>query len=72
MSMQSTCLERLGGEKMVNPKLQETTLIQQLFGGRLKSKVPFVAFNTAIWRWHGEEIWCISFFVLGRHTCVLC
>lgn len=42
MSMQSTCLERLGGEKVVNPKLQETTLIQQLFGGRLKSKVPFI------------------------------
>lgn len=39
MSMQSICLEDLGGEKEVNPKLQETTLIQQLFGGRLKSKV---------------------------------
>ncbi|KAJ4770029.1 Ubiquitin carboxyl-terminal hydrolase 15 [Rhynchospora pubera] len=39
MSMQSTCLEGLGGEKVVNPKLQETTLIQQIFGGRLKSKV---------------------------------
>ncbi|XP_072978403.1 ubiquitin C-terminal hydrolase 15-like [Typha angustifolia] len=39
MSMQSTCLEALGGEKEVDPRLQETTLIQQIFGGRLKSKV---------------------------------
>ncbi|XP_078176698.1 ubiquitin-specific protease 15 [Carex rostrata] len=39
MSMQSTYLEGLGGEKVVNPKLQETTLIQQIFGGRLRSKV---------------------------------
>ncbi|XP_072960627.1 ubiquitin C-terminal hydrolase 15-like [Typha angustifolia] len=38
-SMQSTCLEGLGGEKQVDPRLQETTLIQQIFGGRLKSKV---------------------------------
>ncbi|XP_008783949.3 LOW QUALITY PROTEIN: ubiquitin carboxyl-terminal hydrolase 15-like [Phoenix dactylifera] len=39
MSMQSTCLEGFGGEKEVDPKLQETTLVQQIFGGRLKSKV---------------------------------
>ncbi|KAJ8493902.1 hypothetical protein OPV22_015623 [Ensete ventricosum] len=39
MSMQSVCLEGLGGEKEVDPRLQETTLIQQIFGGRLKSKV---------------------------------
>ncbi|KAJ6793696.1 putative ubiquitin carboxyl-terminal hydrolase 15 [Iris pallida] len=39
MSMQSICLEGVGGEKEVNPRLQETTLIQQIFGGRLKSKV---------------------------------
>ncbi|ONK81132.1 uncharacterized protein A4U43_C01F25640 [Asparagus officinalis] len=39
MSMQSICLEGLGGEKEVSPGLQETTLIQQIFGGRLKSKV---------------------------------
>nr|XP_019707413.1 ubiquitin carboxyl-terminal hydrolase 15 isoform X3 [Elaeis guineensis] len=39
MSMQSTCLEEFGGEKEVDPKLQETTLVQQIFGGRLKSKV---------------------------------
>lgn len=39
MSMQSVCLEGLGGEKEVDPWLQETTLIQQIFGGRLKSKV---------------------------------
>ncbi|CAM0946006.1 unnamed protein product [Alopecurus aequalis] len=39
MSMQAACLDGLGGEKQVEASLQETTLIQQMFGGRLKSKV---------------------------------
>ncbi|KAK1322421.1 Ubiquitin carboxyl-terminal hydrolase 15 [Acorus calamus] len=39
MSMQSIFLESLGGEKQVDSRLQETTLIQQIFGGRLRSKV---------------------------------
>ncbi|XP_039834931.1 ubiquitin carboxyl-terminal hydrolase 15-like isoform X2 [Panicum virgatum] len=39
MSMQAACLDGLGGEKHVEPSLQETTVIQQMFGGRLKSKV---------------------------------
>ncbi|XAR68212.1 Ubiquitinyl hydrolase 1 [Bertholletia excelsa] len=38
-SMQSICLEGLGGENVVDPILQETTFIQHTFGGRLKSKV---------------------------------
>lgn len=38
-SMQSICLERLGGEDVVDPRLQETTFIQHTFGGRLRSKV---------------------------------
>jgi len=38
-SMQSICLEGLGGEKKVDPRLQETTFIQHTFGGRLQSKV---------------------------------
>ncbi|CAN7134163.1 unnamed protein product [Brassica rapa subsp. narinosa] len=38
-SMQSICLERLGGETKVDPRLQETTLVQHMFGGRLRSKV---------------------------------
>lgn len=38
-SMQSICLEGLGGEKKVDPRLQETTFIQYTFGGRLRSKV---------------------------------
>ncbi|KAK8507563.1 hypothetical protein V6N13_141581 [Hibiscus sabdariffa] len=38
-SMQSICLERLGGEHKVDLKLQETTFIQHTFGGRLLSKV---------------------------------
>lgn len=39
MSMQAVCLEDQGGEKKVDSGLQETTLVQQIFGGRLKSKV---------------------------------
>ncbi|KAE8124593.1 hypothetical protein FH972_019460 [Carpinus fangiana] len=38
-SMQSICLEGLGGENKVDPILQETTFIQHIFGGRLRSKV---------------------------------
>lgn len=38
-SMQSICLEGLGGESRVDPRLQETTFIQHTFGGRLMSKV---------------------------------
>lgn len=38
-SMQSICLEGLGGENKVDAGLQETTFIQQTFGGSLKSKV---------------------------------
>ncbi|XP_044501075.1 ubiquitin carboxyl-terminal hydrolase 15 [Mangifera indica] len=38
-SMQSICLEGLGGESRVDPRLQETTFIQHTFGGRLLSKV---------------------------------
>ncbi|OWM81022.1 ubiquitin carboxyl-terminal hydrolase 15-like isoform X1 [Punica granatum] len=38
-SMQSICLEGLGGERKVDPKLQETTFIQHTFGGRLRSRV---------------------------------
>ncbi|CAN8312356.1 unnamed protein product [Cochlearia groenlandica] len=38
-SMQFICLERLGGETKVDPRLQETTLVQHMFGGRLRSKV---------------------------------
>ncbi|CAH9127005.1 unnamed protein product [Cuscuta epithymum] len=38
-SMQSICLEGLGGERACEPRLQETTFIQHTFGGRLRSKV---------------------------------
>ncbi|KAI3765220.1 hypothetical protein L2E82_15248 [Cichorium intybus] len=38
-SMQSICLEGLGGEDVVDPKLQETTFVQHTFGGQLRSKV---------------------------------
>ena len=46
-SMQSICLERLGGEHKVDPRLQETTFIQHTFGGRLRSKV-FIAISLCL------------------------
>ncbi|XP_027341225.1 ubiquitin carboxyl-terminal hydrolase 15 isoform X2 [Abrus precatorius] len=44
-SMQSICLEGHGGEKKVDPRLQETTFIQHTFGGRLQSKVKCLNCN---------------------------
>lgn len=44
--MQSICLEGLGGEKKVDPRLQETTFIQHTFGGHLQSKVHITCFIT--------------------------
>ncbi|XP_075495361.1 ubiquitin carboxyl-terminal hydrolase 15-like [Primulina tabacum] len=38
-SLQSICLERLGGEKAIDPWLQNTTFVQHTFGGLLRSKV---------------------------------
>ncbi|KAI4337216.1 hypothetical protein L6164_015661 [Bauhinia variegata] len=38
-TMQSVCLDEFGGEKAVSPNLQETTLIQHIFGGHLQSQV---------------------------------
>ncbi|KAI3452948.1 hypothetical protein Pfo_009611 [Paulownia fortunei] len=38
-SMQSICLEGLGEENVVDPRMQDTTFIQHTFGGRLRSKV---------------------------------
>eukprot|EP01018_Ginkgo_biloba_P007129 Gb_38396 [translate_table: standard] len=38
-SMQSVCLDEVGGEKAVDPHTQETTLIQHIFGGHLQSQV---------------------------------
>ncbi|XP_073020421.1 ubiquitin carboxyl-terminal hydrolase 15-like isoform X1 [Primulina eburnea] len=38
-SMQSICLERLGGENAVAPWLQNTTFVEHTFGGLLRSKV---------------------------------
>ncbi|CAH2077350.1 unnamed protein product [Thlaspi arvense] len=37
--MQSVCLDEFGGEKMVPPRSQETTLVQYIFGGLLQSQV---------------------------------
>jgi len=38
-SMQSICLDEVGGEKTVDQTMQKTTFIQQMFGGSLQSKV---------------------------------
>ena len=38
-TMQSVCLDEFGGEKVVEPASQETTKIQHIFGGRLRSQV---------------------------------
>jgi ubiquitin carboxyl-terminal hydrolase 36/42 len=41
--MQSVCLDEFGGEKVVPPRAQETTLIQYIFGGLLQSQVQCTA-----------------------------
>ncbi|CAM6021515.1 unnamed protein product, partial [Sphagnum balticum] len=38
-SMQSTCLDGFGGENVVDPASQQTTLIHHIFGGHLQSQV---------------------------------
>ncbi|CAA6671048.1 unnamed protein product [Spirodela intermedia] len=38
-TMQSVCLDEFGGEKALDPSIQETTLIQHIFGGHLQSQV---------------------------------
>lgn len=38
-SMQSICLDEVGGEKAVHPDTRETTLIYYIFGGHLQSQV---------------------------------
>jgi ubiquitin carboxyl-terminal hydrolase 36/42 len=38
-SMQSICLDEVGGAKAVDISAQETTLIQYIFGGQLQSQV---------------------------------
>ncbi|XP_042033177.1 ubiquitin carboxyl-terminal hydrolase 18-like isoform X2 [Salvia splendens] len=38
-TMQSVCLDEFGGEKVVHPSYQGTTLVQHIFGGRLRSQV---------------------------------
>lgn len=38
-TMQSVCLDEYGGEKVLHPSTQETTLVQHIFGGHLQSQV---------------------------------
>ncbi|CAN7108750.1 unnamed protein product [Brassica rapa subsp. narinosa] len=44
-TMQSVCLDEFGGEKMVPPRCQETTLVQYIFGGVLQSQVQCTVCN---------------------------
>ncbi|CAH8328439.1 unnamed protein product [Eruca vesicaria subsp. sativa] len=44
-TMQSACLDEYGGEKMVPPRSQETTLVQYIFGGLLQSQVQCTVCN---------------------------
>ncbi|XP_028191441.1 ubiquitin carboxyl-terminal hydrolase 15-like isoform X2 [Glycine soja] len=62
-SMQSICLEALGGEKKVDPRLQETTFIQHTFGGRLQSKVKCLKCNHESERY--ENIMDLTLEILG-------
>lgn len=64
MSMQSICLEGVGGEKEVDPGLQETTLIHQIFGGRLKSKVKCMKCHLESERY--ENIMDLTLEIHGR------
>ncbi|XP_058095329.1 ubiquitin C-terminal hydrolase 15-like [Magnolia sinica] len=62
-SMQSICLEGLGGEKELDPRLQETTLVQQIFGGHLRSKVKCLRCHHESERY--EKIMDLTLEILG-------
>lgn len=49
-TMQSVCLDEFGGEKALHPTSQETTLIQYIFGGHLKSQVKCSKCNKISYR----------------------
>lgn len=49
-TMQSVCLDEYGGEKALHPTSQETTLIQYIFGGHLKSQVKCSKCNKISYR----------------------
>jgi hypothetical protein len=49
-SMQSTCLDGFGGENVVDPASQQTTLIHHIFGGHLQSQVcNFLCTYLCLW-----------------------
>ncbi|XP_019056064.1 PREDICTED: ubiquitin carboxyl-terminal hydrolase 15-like isoform X2 [Nelumbo nucifera] len=62
-SMQSICLEVVGGEKHVDSRLQETTFIQHTFGGRLRSKVKCLKCHHESERY--ENIMDLTLEILG-------
>ncbi|KAL5699328.1 ubiquitinyl hydrolase 1 [Ranunculus cassubicifolius] len=49
-TMQSVCLDEFGGEKALHPISQETTLIQYIFAGHLKSQVKCLKCNKISYR----------------------
>jgi len=82
-SMQSICLEGLGGERKVEPRLQETTFIQHTFGGRLQSKVcvthvlwfslvslNFTSFLMSFWNFYVYRlsVWIVVMSQKGMRT----
>lgn len=71
-SMQSICLEGLGGENVVDPRLQETTFIQHTFGGRLKSKVFLTSMHLTILVKLCHEMYCHSVSLFSSLTILLC
>ncbi|KAG9448025.1 hypothetical protein H6P81_014153 [Aristolochia fimbriata] len=62
-SMQSICLEGLGSEKEIDPRLQESTFIQHTFGGRLRSKVKCLRCHHESERY--ENIMDLTLEILG-------
>nr|DAD33882.1 TPA_asm: hypothetical protein HUJ06_012733 [Nelumbo nucifera] len=62
-SMQSICLEAVGGEKHVDSRLQETTFIQHTFGGSLRSKVKCLRCHHESERY--ENIMDLTLEILG-------
>ncbi|KAL8242612.1 hypothetical protein R6Q59_012914 [Mikania micrantha] len=67
-TMQSICLEGLGGENAVDPKLQETTFIQHTFGGQLLSKVKCLKCHHESDKY--ENFMDLTLEILGRVDCL--
>lgn len=63
-SMQSICLEGMGGEQKVDSRLKDTTFVQHTFGGRLRSKVKCLKCYHESERY--EDIMDLTLEIYGR------